>query len=265
MALIFTLMTLSACESCSRLIPASNKLNIAQAGEARKIALEDIFSKTQDFQLLADLSIELSHNESTKKNQESIELLGKNGFAWLKKKSDEVHFFEIMKDAEEKFYVKSKVGAWRLANGNKSFYNGHFEDALNLLPWLMEEFSLKGVWEKRGKDLEVMELAMPFDPEAPFLTKIKARAEDFNEISQSMVTAKMTKSIKSGLILDADIVISITSKDLRNFNLKATWQLDPNARLAAIAVPDLESDEQILYPVNVVSGFNELLREEKKD
>jgi len=258
-----------SCHGCDRALEFNNSKNLDSKSaklDLLKIApnFSDIFDWSPQFVYKSNLIISLNRGDDRQVSHEVIEIVGDNQKVLLKKKIDDHHFFEVFKNGDE-FFVKSRLGKFRDGKSNKRMYRKILSDGLNMIPWVLDGFSLYEHLMPDSDDhapkLVYRVKNMPVSQRSPFMIDLRKRAPMFHELKGSNIFGVIEFDKNSKLPMYARFEIKLFGVEDQWIKLDVDVDLTNKQVGKALEPPTLSGEEPIQYPVNIAPRFIELFNE----
>ncbi len=258
-ASLIVLLGIGGCRAC-------NEPRILEIPE-QKVALRpyeiepfSLFDWTKSFSYSSKLELVLGRADEQSASREFIEATGFNGQIHMTKKIDEAHYFEVFAD-NKSYLVKNREGEWRENKDNKPFVEALIKDGFNANDWFIEhlglgEFLVKDERLSIGKNFYVLEKAK-IKFEAPFWKNLGKVSPEYKELKNAAIRGSIEIDAKKVPLL-SNFIIEAQLDNGHWLKLSVETKLVPSAN-EVLAKPKAIKDGPLLYPINIVPKFNELM------
>lgn len=254
LSLVFLIWLTQGC-TCAPKVQPQNIGQREQVHTEQKFALtpQKLLATLSDFSYHSNLQLSLSNADRELQNNEQVTIRGAGERVHMSKKIDDAHFFEIMNE-KDLFLVKNRHQDWRSGNSNKAQYQSLLTDGLNLLPWLIEQFSLESLLKKQQNSLEINNQPVP--PQAPFVKLLKIPPKE------SSMTGRLELDPETGFLRSFSLTVNCTTGS-DQLTVRATISLSKNTGHPLI-MPSVNTEEPLSYPVNIATRFKNLMEQDHK-
>jgi hypothetical protein len=260
LCLMLFISALFGCRGCNE--PLRSEVNDREKVLLRPFEIEPsaLFDWSKYFVFSSKVELTLGKTGEQSISREFIEAKGSDGQIHLSKKIDDAHYFEVFAD-EQNYFVKNREGEWRENRDNKPFVQALIKDGFNANDWVIEhlalaEFLLKDTKRSTtNKNIYVLQNAK-IKPEAPFWQNLFQSSPDFKDLKEATITGFIETEARWPRVSSFTIEASLENGHWLRLSTEST--LTKSAPQPLIK-PQAVKEGPLLYPVNIVPKFNELM------